>query len=137
MIATSDLRIGNWMYDGDKAQFPMYVQTIGEDYVYLNFNGNEGDVFESTPEDLHGIPITEDLLKRMGFTFSGYGIWNKTQQDRHISINISREFVAIEAYKDGLVDSRCTCHGVKCLHHLQNLFYEISRTELKIDIWSK
>lgn len=137
MIVISDLRLGNWVYDGDKAQFPMYVQTIGEDYVYLNFNGNEGDVFESTPEDLHGIPITEDLLKRMGFTFSGYGIWNKTQQDRRISINISREFVAIEAYKDRLVDSRCTCHGVKHLHHLQNLFYEISRTELKIDIWSK
>jgi hypothetical protein len=134
MIAASDLRVGNWVYDGKHTQFPMFIVGIGEDYVYLDFYGREGDIWESTPDDLQGIPITEDLLKRMGFTFSGYGLWNKTQQDRHISINISREFVAIEAYKDRLVDSRCTCHGVKCLHHLQNLFYEISRTELKIDL---
>lgn len=134
MIAASDLRVGNWVYDGEYTQFPMFIVGIGEDYVYLDFYGREGDIWESTPDDLQGIPITEDLLKRMGFTFSGYGLWNKTQQDRHISINISREFVAIEAYKDMLVDSRCTCHGVKCLHHLQNLFYEISRTELKIDL---
>lgn len=122
MIAASDLRIGNWVYDGEHTQFPMFIVGIGEDYAYLDFHGREGDIWESTPDDLQGIPITEDLLKRMGFTFSGYGIWSKTQQDRHISINISREFVAIEAYKDRLVDSRCTCHGVKCLHHLQNLF---------------
>lgn len=134
MIDAKDLRIGNWVYDGEYTQFPMFIRTIGEDYVYLDFYGREGDLWESSPDDLQGIPITEDLLKRMGFTFSGYGIWSKTQQDRHISINISREFVAIEAYKDRLVDSRCTCHGVKYLHHLQNLFYEISRTELKIDL---
>lgn len=135
MIATSDLRLRNWVYDGERTQFPMYVQTIGEDYVYLNFDGNEGDVFESTPDDLQGIPITQELLERMGFTFNGYGVWNKTQQDRHISINISREFVAIEAYKDRLCDSRCTCHGVRCLHQLQNLFKAISNDDLKIDIW--
>lgn len=134
MIATSDLRLGNRVYDGERTQFPMYVQAIGENYVYLNFDGNEGDVFESTPDDLQGIPITQELLERMGFTFNGYGVWNKTQQDRHISINVSREFVAIEAYKDRLCDSRCTCHGVRCLHQLQNLFYAISRTELQVNL---
>lgn len=134
MIATSDLRLGNWVYDGDRTQFRMYVQAIGEDYVYLNFDGNEGDVWECKPEELQGIAITEELLKEMGFSFNGYGIWYKTQQHRHVSINISREFVAIEAYKDNLCDSRCTCHGVKYLHQLQNLFYEISRNEFKVKI---
>lgn len=134
MITTSDLRLGNWVYDGERSQFPMYVQTIGEDYVYLNFDGNEGDVWECKPEELQGIAITEDLLKEMGFFYNGYGIWYKTQQDRHVSINICREFVAIEAYKDRLCDSRCTCHGVKYLHQLQNLFYEISRTYFKVEM---
>lgn len=134
MIATSDLRLGNWVYDGDRTQFRMYVQTIGEDYVYLNFDGNEGDVWECKPEELQGIPITEELLKKMGFSFNGYGIWYKTQQGRHVSINISREFVAIEVYKDNICYSRCTCHEVKYLHQLQNLFYEISRTEFKVKI---
>lgn len=133
-MTTSDLRIGNWVHDSECTRYPMYVHTIGEDYVYLNFDGNEGDVWECKPEELQGIPLTEELLLRMGFTFNGYGVWNKTQQDRHISINVSREFVAIEAYKDRLCDSRCTCHGVRCLHQLQNLFYEISRTELQVNL---
>ena len=133
-MTTSDWRIGNWVHDSECTRDPMYVHTIGEDYVYLNFDGNEGDVWECKPEELQGIPLTEELLLRMGFTFNGYGVWNKTQQDRHISINVSREFVAIEAYKDRLCDSRCTCHGVRCLHQLQNLFYEISRTELQVNL---
>ena len=44
----------------------MYVRTIGEDYVYLDFDGNEGDLWESTPDKLQGIPITEELLTKMG-----------------------------------------------------------------------
>ena len=63
MIATSDLRLGSWVYDGERTQFPMYVQAIGEDYVYLNFDGNEGDVFECKPEELQGIPLTDDLME--------------------------------------------------------------------------
>ena len=52
MIKPQDLCIGNYVYDGDKTKFPMYVQTIGEDYVYLNFEGNESDPWETTPEEL-------------------------------------------------------------------------------------
>ena len=74
MINVKDLAIGNWVYDGDKTQFPMYVQTIGDDYVYLNFEGNEGDVFESAPEDLQGIPLTGELLEKIGFTLKD-GLW--------------------------------------------------------------
>lgn len=42
MIATGDLRLGNWVYESECTRYPMYVHTIGEDYVYLNFDGNEG-----------------------------------------------------------------------------------------------
>ena len=130
----NELRIGNWVYDGERTQFPMYVRAVGEDYVYLDFEGNESDLWESEPKDLEGIPITDKLLEDLGFSYNGYGIWNKAQNDRRVSINIERTFVAIEAYKDRLCDSRCTCHGIKYLHQLQNLFYEISRTELKIEL---
>ena len=133
MIASKDLRLGNWVYDGDKTQFPMYVQTIGEDYVYLNFEGNEGDVIETTPEDLQGIPITPELLTRLGFT-ELYGLWRRTMSSRRIALGIDRAFVSIEAFEDRLLDSRCTCHGVKYLHQLQNLFKAISNDELKIEL---
>lgn len=133
MIATSDLRLGNWVYDGERTQFPMYVQTIGEDYVYLNFNGNEGDVWECKPDDLQGIPITEELLTKLGFS-ELYGLWRRTLSNRRIAVKIDSTFVSIEAFEDRLLDSRCTCHGVRCLHQLQNLFYEISRTELQVNL---
>ena len=44
MINVRELSLGNFVYDGDRTKFPMFVQTIGEDYVYLNFEGNEVDV---------------------------------------------------------------------------------------------
>ena len=67
MIKTSELMLGNWVYDGDKTKFPMQVVGIGEDYVYLDFEGNEGDIWESTPEELQGIPLTPELLLKCGY----------------------------------------------------------------------
>ena len=64
MIDTKDLMLGNWVYDGDKTHFPMYIECIGTDYVYLNFPNNEGDVWETTPEELQGIPLTAELLTK-------------------------------------------------------------------------
>lgn len=134
MINRHDLRIGNWVYAGERTQFPMFVQAVGEDYIGLDFEDNKGDVWESTPEELHGIPITEELLTKLGFTNNGHGIWNKRQQDRKVAINIKAEFLAIDAYKDRYCDSRCTCHGIKYIHQLQNLFYVIAKEELKFDL---
>lgn len=135
MIDCKNLRIGNWVYDGERTQFPMYVRAVGEDYVYLDFEDNEGDLWESEPKDLNGIPLTKELLKKIGFSYNEHGIWKLSNyREREISICIEREFVAIEAYRNLLCDSRCTCHGIKYLHQLQNLFYEISRTEFKIEL---
>lgn len=36
MIATSDLRLGNWVYDGDRTQFRMYAQTIAESFLEIS-----------------------------------------------------------------------------------------------------
>lgn len=66
MIKTKDLRRGNWVTSG-KGDFPMYVTAIFEDEVYLNFEGNEGDVWESKEEDLQPIPITPEVLLKCGF----------------------------------------------------------------------
>ena len=133
MIEVDSLMLGNWVYDGDKTQFPMYVQAIGEDYVYLNFEGSEGDVWESTPEDLQGIPLTGELLEKIGFTLSN-GLWRKREKGRAIAIKLESTFVSIEAFEDKLLDSRCTCHGIKYLHQLQNLFRNISKENLKIEL---
>jgi hypothetical protein len=45
-ITTSDLRLGNWLYETNKSKFPMQVVAIGDDWVQLDFEGNDGDSFE-------------------------------------------------------------------------------------------
>lgn len=130
MLNVDELCVGNWVYDGDKTQFPMFIRAIGEDYVYLDFEGNEGDLWEIKPDDLNGIPLTPELIENIGYRHNGYGLWSKEEHRRKVCINIEMEFVAIEAFENRLCDSRCTCHGIKYLHQLQNLFYNIARRKL-------
>jgi hypothetical protein len=133
MIDVKDLTIGNWVYDGDRTQFPMQVVGIGSDYVYLDFEGNEGDLWESKPEDLMEIPLTPELLKGLGMTFS-YGLW------RHrLGIKVKPEvgFVSIENKdKDDWLYGTCNCKDIWHLHQLQNLVRIITKKELKINLWN-
>lgn len=131
MIKPQDLCIGNYVYDGDKTKFPMYVETIGEDYVYLNFDGNESDPWETTPEELQGIPLTGELLEKIGFTLKD-GLW------RHkwgIKVKPEAGFVFIENKdKEHWMYGTCTCKDVWYLHQLQNLTRIICHKELLIDL---
>ena len=131
MISVQDLAIGNWVYDGDRTQFPMCVRGIGEDYVYLDFEGNEGDIWESTPNELQGIPLTGELLERVGFTLKD-GLW------RHkwgIKVKPEDGFVFIENKdKKHWMYGTCTCKDVWHLHQLQNLVKIITKKELAIYI---
>jgi hypothetical protein len=134
MIDIHDLCVGNWVYDGEKTQFPMFIRAIGEDYVYLDFDGNEGNLRESTPEELQGIPLTEELLTKLGFVFNGTGLWKKTEKKREVSINIEREFLCVEAFDFRWFDSRGWWHGVKFLHQLQNFFRNMARDDFAVEI---
>lgn len=131
MINVRELALGNWVYDGDRTKFPMYVQTIGEDYVYLNFEGNEGDIWESIPEDLQGIPLTGELLEKCGFTLKD-GFW------RHqwgIKVMLESGFVFIENNDDDhWMYCTSTCKDIWYLHQLQNLVRIIIKKELLINL---
>ena len=132
MIAIDELMIGNWVYDGDKTQFPMFVETIGPDYVYLNFPSNEGDVWDTTPEELQGIPLTPELLTKLGFTLS-HGLWRKREHGRVVIVKPETKFAMVEAFNNQLMDSRGWSHEIKYLHDLQNFFKIISRKNLNFE----
>ena len=131
MIKPQDLCIGNYVYDGDKTKFPMYVETIGEDYVYLNFDGNESDPWETTPEELQGIPLTGELLEKIGFTLKD-GLW------RHkwgIKVKPEAGFVFIENKdEEHWLYGNCTCKDIWHLHQLQKLVRIITKKELLINL---
>ena len=131
MIPIGELMMGNWVYDGDQTKFPMQVTTIGPDYVYLNFYDNEGDVWESFPEDLQGIPLTGELLDKIGFSLSN-GLW------RHkwgIKVKPEAGFVFIENKdEEHWMYGTATCKDVWFLHQLQNLIKIIVKKDLKIEL---
>ena len=131
MIHVRELAIGDFVYDDDYSKFPMFVVTVGEDFVCLNFEGNEGDVWESIPEDLQGIPLTGELLEKCGFTLKD-GLW------RHqwgIKVKPEAGFVFIENKdKEHWMYGTCTCKDIWYLHQLQNLTRNITKKELLINL---
>lgn len=140
-MTTSDLRIGNWLYESECTRYPMYVHTIGDDYVYLNFDGNEGDVFECKPEELQGIPLTEELLTKMGARKVTDIGWNVVESysagvrielrvilfsESEIDVKIRRSTPHLEDYFQG--------SSIHYLHELQNLYWDLTKQELKIKL---
>ena len=131
MIHLHELALGNFVYDGDRTKFPMFVDTIGPDYVYLNFMGNESDLWESIPEDLEGIPLTGELLEKCGFTLKN-GLWGHKWG---IKVKPEAGFVFIENKdKEHWMYGTCTCKDIWYLHQLQNLTRNITKKELLINL---
>lgn len=133
MIQVQDLRIGNWVFDDNHTKFPMQITSLSEGYVTMSFPSNEGMDWESKPEDLHGIPLTRELLTKLGFTYNDAGLWKKKEKRREVSINIERGFLFIEAFENKLKDSRGWWHGIEYLHQVQNCFRDIAKVEFKIE----
>lgn len=67
MLNPKELMLGNWVYESERSQFPMKVVNIDKDMVYLDFEGNEGDVFDCRMEDICPIPLTGVILLKNGF----------------------------------------------------------------------
>ena len=133
MISTKDLMLGNWVYDGERTQFPMQVVGIGKDYVYLDFEGNEGDLWESTPEDLQGIPLTKEVLTKIGFIECGPTLYQYQQGDIDIAVHLGLRCV-IERRLSGILLVSFTSESPRYLHQLQNAFRLTTKQELKITL---
>lgn len=128
-LSAQDLRIGNWVYDGERTQFPMQVVAIGKDWAHLDFPGNEGGVWEADIKDLRPIPITKEILKKAGFNES-YCYDCKRLDDAKIMDFYKHESRLRVWYKTE--DVIFECHGVHHLHQLQNAYFMATWEELEI-----
>ena len=135
MIKVSDLCIGNWVFDGDRTQFPMFIRAIGEDYVYLDFEGNEGDLWESKPEDLMGIPLKGEVLKKIGFKYYSDNHYELCDDGwsivAHPIIGLFR-IEKIDPFNN--IRATFTSEMIRHLHELQNAFFEITKQQLNIKL---
>ena len=128
-MKTKDLRLGN--YVTDNSGFTMYVVGIYEDTVLLNFEGNEGDVWEVKYEDLRGIVLDTELLIKSGFKKHPETIgWDRYSKD---GVELS-----MAPLKSGNHVPVIRVNGeytqIKYLHQLQNLFYALTQKELEINL---
>lgn len=146
MIQVCDLSIGNWVYDGERTQFPMFIRGIGEDYVYLDFPQNEGDLWESKQEDLEGIPLTEELLEKMGFKESYaegvkfHSLFFKVNDKKHLhlSIRLDKQRADISEitqknFPEAEVKLRSHIENMRFLHELQNFLFLTTKQQLKVN----
>ena len=132
MKSTNELRIGNLVQDEHGFQMEV-VALFKDDTVYLDFEGNEGDVWEEDVKDLKGIPLTEEWLIEFGFIKSGY-----------IPVWMSKRLIHDEIDKiDILVNEKKQMYFVpsvfvkwsvelKYVHHLQNIYFSLTGQELTI-----
>lgn len=138
MIHYKDLMIGNWVYESERSKFPMRVVNVGEDYCYLDFEGNEGDVFEVKDKDMMPIEVTEKKLLKNGFV----GFRLEGCEDRYF-INLKENFIEISKDSNS-TDRDWYCHidnaahstiggfDFEYLHELQNGIRLITKSDLEI-----
>jgi len=71
MIKTHELRLGN-IVSVNKG-FEMTVVAIFKDTVYLDFEGNQGDVWEEKEEDIFPVPLTGEWFDKFGYELFPWG----------------------------------------------------------------
>lgn len=120
MIHTTNLMIGNWVTYLEK---PMQVVGIFPATVYLNFEGNEGDVFEIEKESVAGIPITWELLQECGFELGHDSTWRVGDTLLHQTRN------GFELRQDGQF-----IEGLQFLNDLQNAYFILAKKKLNINL---
>lgn len=132
MIPTKELRLGNYVKNGNNG-FPMYVYAIGHDWVQLDFNGNEGGIWEYDDKDIVPIPITIELLCQIGFSLCKEQFWNRPvyEKDNIKIVHRENELWEISIFKN--MDNRAT-RLIESLHELQNVFFAVNQRDLEIEL---
>ena len=133
-ITTSDLRLGNWLYESDKSKFPMQVESIGKNWIYLDFEGNEGDVFENSDKEIYPIPITKELIvKSLNAEPLGDDYSVKLGDYRYIYFRINNDgYISIDFFNYDDNSENEICDGIRYVHELQNLYHAFTGKELEI-----
>ena len=116
MLNPKELMLGNWVYKSERSQFPMQIVNIDKDMVYLDFGGNEGDVFDGRMEDICPIPLTEEIFWKNGFEYL-VGVYYLKQCSNTEFCNDDGCFYMTS----NLGEYKCIENPIKYVHQLQNI----------------
>lgn len=132
-IKAGDIMLNNWFHVNG---YPMYVEAIFRDTVYLEFKGNEGDVWEESIKDLVPIPLTEDILLKCGakrIEENKVAIMLNDPSTHLILMKIGTHwYPQIEQVGEFISDGvNVVClNFIDYVHQAQNLFKAITQTDL-------
>ena len=123
MISTVDLRIGNWI---TVSEVTYRVTALSETKVH--FKGRKGGVSQ---EEIHPIPITQEILEKAGFKKKGKAdLFDKFPNEGFTYHIYSHKVMIFHGPHNTL------CHWLSTqidfLHQLQNLYYCLTGRELSI-----
>ena len=135
MIQENELRIGNWVQVGDNTELQSIVIAIGSERCHL-----KGNAILNKYEQLTPIPLTEEILLKCGF---------KEIQSKWFYINYitdCKETLEEIQIQYNLMTGRCGIldtdivgiaflrKPIQYLHQLQNLYFALTNTELKVNL---
>lgn len=117
MLSHKELMLGNWVYESERSQFPMEVVNIDKDMVYLDFDSNEGDVFDGRMEDICPIPLTEKFFNKNNFEYLD-GVYYLKQCSNTEFYNDDDGCFYMTS---NLGEYKCIENPIKYVHQLQNI----------------
>jgi len=128
MINTRELRIGSYiLVDNTIRKVCCIKNDAGTAQIpHIGYESNQSCEYEAAnSERLAAVPISNELLKDLGFTFDDYHkTWQHEKPKRTITIELNKEYSAVDFAHRTLVKH------VQYLHLLQNLFYSVQQKEL-------
>jgi hypothetical protein len=130
-----ELRLNNYVAD-KRYKTPMYIVSMGLDedrsaYLYLEFDGNEGDVWENYLDEIMPLPIKdyEDLLERFGFEY------NEAERKHRALLGGYNVTLIRKGNKYALAIEECEEVGyffdVAYIHELQNIIFDTIEISLQ------
>lgn len=132
-MKAKDFMIGDWLQD--EHGFPMYVTAVGTDYVYADFGGNEGDVWEYQDRDFRDgsaqpVELRQEMLLANGFTQES-SKW--TLKESGVLVGIENMDLCFEGMARLFALSACGSirnFRVRYVHELQHILRLMGQAEL-------
>ena len=118
MIQPKELMLGNWVCLNGDAKYPVRVEAVYTDYVFLQPNAEGFEIFSAREDEICPIPLTEEVLLKNGFIKSVY------VEDMCFSFDIPTddEFSLLKFVDKGFfVYMLGKLYEIKYLHQLQNI----------------
>ena len=125
--------VGDWCCD--QHGFPMQITTVGDDYAYATFEGNEGDPWEFDDKDNQPQPITiaKVLLvnngwKEYGFLDHSYAYSFCSIDKEGYNLEWKSEYLFITRINSGEIPDMLS--SIKYVHQLQQVLRLAGMTDL-------